>query len=104
MAEFEEFTHHSVSLRTYLGAGPKGDAFSDPEVVGGLLVEFKDRLVVSSGGDQRASDTAIYDEHMRWDKFKVGSRVTVDGREREVIRRDKFEIPDMPSTVVVYLA
>lgn len=99
---FGEWLTATVTVRTFLGPGPKGPALTAPVVVGpapgqpGVMVKDGNRLVRGSDAEERMSDAALVMPLQHAHHFEPESEVTLeDGRVRVVLSRsvDKVGLP-----------
>jgi len=99
---FEEWLTATVTVRTFLGPGPKGPALSAPQTVGptptqpGVMVKDGNRLVRGSDSEERVSDATLVMPLLHAHHFAPESEVTLpDGRVRVVLQRsiDKADLP-----------
>jgi len=99
---FAEWLTAAVTVRTFLGPGPKGPRFTDPTSVGpdgdtpGVMVKDGNRLVRGSDTEERMSDASLVMPLAHAHHFEPESEVTLpDGRVRVVTSRsmDKADLP-----------
>ncbi|UVK61347.1 head-to-tail stopper [Microbacterium phage Gingerbug] len=99
---FEEWLTATVTVRTFLGPGPKGPRFTDPVSVGptedhpGVMVKDGNRLVRGSDTEERMSDASLVMPLVHAAHFEPESEVTLpDGRVRVVVSRssDRVGLP-----------
>lgn len=107
MSEFEEVFEdaltETVEVQTLLGTGANGPMFSATLPVAGLMVERVERMVRTTSGDDKASDTTLYMDNAKVDHFTNGSQVLYRGEKRVVIKRNILDVFGLPAHSVVYL-
>ena len=99
---FAEWLTATVTVRTFLGPGPKGPQMTAPHAVGpsgdvpGVMVKDGNRLVLGSDTEERMSDASLVMPLVHAHHFAPESEVVLpDGRVRVVVSRsvDKADLP-----------
>lgn len=94
--QFAEWLVDQVTVRRFLGPGPKGPVLSAPEPVTGLMLNYGQRLVKATATEERMSDARITTSLGNADKFPPESIVTLpDGQTRTVLQR-QIDPPQVP--------
>lgn len=93
---FAEWLVQTVTVRTFLGPGPKGPALTVATPVEGVMVKDGNRLVRGSEAEERVSDATLVMPRRLAAPFAPESEVTLpDGRVRVVLSR-AVDAEDLP--------
>lgn len=94
---------HTVTVKTYLGAGAYGDRFADPTPPVPCYVEDDIHMVRDADGNEVVSSSTVYADLAKAALFPVGSLVTTPaGREARVIGLGRLDAadPDLDHCVI----
>lgn len=93
--ELGEFYVHTVTVETFLGSGPYGDAYEPESDPIHCFIDESRRFVRSSTGEQVVSETTLTMGKEHYDRFKPESVVHVNGHESTVITRSLADSGDL---------
>lgn len=93
--ELAEFYVHTVTVDTYKGSGPYGDAYDPTSEPIPCFIDESRRLVRSTNGEQIVSETTLWMDKEHYEAFKPDSIVQVNGHESTVITRSLADSGDL---------
>lgn len=88
---------HTITVRTRLGSGGRGDVFGDPVDLPAFVDDKRSLVRDATTGEQIVASATVYLAPAAYDLVPPGSLVVVNGRETAVISTQRADGGGLPT-------